>query len=214
MTKITMKKFNLWIAVLLIAVFVSGCTNYVRSDVTRFHAPSNFSAAKKFVFLPDEAQYKSLEYKRYSELIAGQLAQHGFNLVGTKSQANYGVKFSYGTDNGRTVIESDPFYGSVGVGTGHHRGVNVGVSTVFGSRGYGGYGGSISSDTVYSRQLHVDIVNLGNDSPAFEGTAISRGRSASFAPVSACLIQALFSQFPGQNGDTERVKIDTKACLN
>ena len=199
-------------AFLLGSLFVAGCTNYVRSDVTRFYSPNGLSEAKSFVFLPTPEQFKSLEYKSYGALIAGEMREEGFRLVEKKSQANYGVRFNYGTNGGETVIEQDPFFGSVGVGTGSRgTGVNVGVGTVFGT---GGFGGRSNTDiyTEYARRLTLDIIDLSDDSNVFEGTVTSRGNASSFAPVSACLIAAMFEDFPGENGDTQRVNIDADIC--
>ncbi len=197
---------------LIVMVFalsiLGGCTNYVRSDVTRFHNMVGETQAKTFVFLPNEAQFKSLEYKSYGELIRQQMSAAGFRLVENKAQANYGVRFNYGSDGGRTVIEQDPFFGSVGVGTGSRgTGVNVGVGHVFGRN-------QTTTDiyTEYSRKLSLDIVELKTNSPIFEGTVLSRGNTASFAPVSGCLIAAMFENFPGESGKTERVSVDVESC--
>ncbi len=204
---------NLYLSVFIFfAITLTGCTNYVRSDVTRFHAPLGLNQEKTFVFLPSENQYKSLEYKRYGDLIANEMAAQGFRLVEGKRQANYGVRFNYGSDSGRTIIESDPIYGSVGVGHGSRgTGVNVGLGTVFGGGGI--IGSDIDARTEYARQLTLNIFELKNDSSVFEGTVTSRGNAASFAPVSGCLIAALFENFPGKNGGTEQVRIDAENCL-
>ncbi len=180
--------------------------------MTRFHAPLGMDREKTFVFLPTEDQYKSLEYKRYGDLIANEMALQGFQLVEGKSQANYGVRFNYGSDGGRTIIQSDPIYGSVGVSHGSRgTGVNVGVGTVFGNGGI--IGSDIDARTEYARQLTLNIFELkNNNNPVFEGTVMSRGNTPSFAPVSGCLIAAMFDNFPGRNGGTEQVRIDAKEC--
>lgn len=206
-----MKKLFLSVAILFV-ITLSACANYIRSDVTRFHAPYGLSQEKTFVFLPNENQFRSLEYKRYGDLIANEMAVQGFKLVKGKSQANYGVRFNYGSDGGRTIIESDPIYGNVGVGHGSRgTGVNVGVGTVFGRGGI--IGSDIDARTEYTRQLNLNIFELKSDSSVFEGTAISRGNASSFAPVSGCLIKALFENFPGKNGATEQVRVDGEDCL-
>jgi len=193
------------------SLIVAGCTNYVRSDVTRFYAPSGMTKAKTFVFLPTQQQFQSLEYKRYGDLITNEMAEEGFRLVENKSQANYGVQFNYGSDGGQTIIEQDPFFGSVGVGTGSRgTGVNVGVGTVFGRGGYGRSNADIYTE--YGRKLSLDIIELNNNAPVFEGTLISRGNASSFASVSGCLISSMFENFPGQNGKTERINVDTETC--
>lgn len=205
-----MRKYILSV-LMLGSLLMVGCTNYVRSDVTRFHSPVGLSDAKTFVFLPTPSQFNGLEYKSYGNLITRKMRAEGFRLVENKSQANYGVRFSYGSDNGQTIVERDPFYGSVGVGTGSRgTGVNVGVGTVFGRGGYGASGADIY--TQYARQFSLDIIDLKNNTPVFEGSVISRGNTSSFAAVSECLITAMFEDFPGKNGGTERVNIDAETC--
>jgi len=198
---------------LFCSLVLTGCTNYVRSDVTRFYSPQGLDKAKTFVFLPSEAQFNSLEYKRYGDFVTNEMVAKGFRLVSGKSEANYGVKFNYGSDNGRTVIQSDPIFGTVGVGTGTRgSGVNVGVSTVFGGRYGGVIGSDIDARTEYSRQFTLNIIDLKTNNPVFEGRVISRGGASSFAPVSQCLIQAMFKDFLGENGGTETVRIDVESC--
>ncbi|MEM7618395.1 MAG: DUF4136 domain-containing protein [Pseudomonadota bacterium] len=195
--------------IFVVSMILNGCTNYVRSDVTRFHSPSGLSEEKTFVFLPTPAQYKSLEYKNYGNVITSEMQANGFRFVKSKSSANYGVRFNYGSDGGQTIVEQDPFYGTVGVGhSGRHgTGVNVGVGTVFG-RG----GRDVDVYTEYARQFSLDIIDLSKDKPVFEGTVVSRGNASSFAPVSACLIAAMFENFPGENGKTQHVSIDARSC--
>lgn len=213
------------LSVIILAVALTGCMPVV-SDVTRFHDPDNLQPIGTFVVIPYGEQIGSLEYKHYASLISSKLAEYGIEEVGNKDGADYAVLFSYGIDNGETVTGSIPIWGQKGGGTTFHSGtVNAlggGMAsysgTSYAAPEYGIVGATNYSQTVYNRFLDLDIVDLKNskkNEPAvvFEGKVRSKGKTGSFTAVSECLISALFKEFPGDNGGTERVEMMSEECM-
>lgn len=215
-----MRKF---ITVVVTAFFVVACVLpyepialSVSSNVTRFHSGIEGVVGKTYIFQPFDSQKGSLLFEQVTNYIDEHLLQLGLKKLDSgKGKADLLITLSYGIDGGQTVVSSSPVYGSTGGGT------TLSSGTVFSSSGYGSYSGtsyqtpnygivgsSVNSRVVYRREFNLDIVDIRDaDNPAklFEGQVISTGSSSSFVRVRKCLIQAMFENFPGVNGSTERV---------
>ena len=78
-------------------------------------------------------------------------------------------------------------------------------------RGYGGwgaYGGiPIREYTVYKSRLDMDIVRRADGAPLFEGHAQARSQTDELDRLVPNLIQAMFTGFPGRNGETVRITV-------
>lgn len=85
---------------------------------------------------------------------------------------------------------NDPFY----YGRGYNR---------FGYGGMRGY----QSYTVYKSHLDMDIVQRGSDAPLFEGHAQAKSESDNLDGLVPNLIRAMFTGFPGRNGETVKITI-------
>ncbi len=204
------------------SLILSGC---VISNVTRFHDSQALQAGKTFIVLPYDKQKGSLEFRQYAALVSNSLKAAGYRKVQNGKRADYAVFFNYGIDDGRTVVSSYPIYGSTGGGTTYHSGT---VSTSGGgSSSYSGtsrstssrsvVGSGVSSDVVYARFFTLDIIDLKKSSKenivkVFEGKVKSTGSSGSFSIVGGCLIRSLFDGFPGENGESVRVRVNKYEC--
>ncbi len=77
--------------------------------------------------------------------------------------------------------------------------------------GYGrGYGGAIRSYTVYKSYLDMDIVGKGNNAPLFEGHAKARSQTDEMGVLVPNLIEAMFTGFPGRNGETVKITVPAR----
>lgn len=76
--------------------------------------------------------------------------------------------------------------------------------------GYGGFGGRIRQYTVYKSYLDVNIVGRGNNAPLFEGHAKARSQTDALDSLVPNLIQAMFTGFPGRNGETVKITVPAK----
>jgi len=83
------------------------------------------------------------------------------------------------------------------------------------SSGYGGYGPYGGRDlvhefTVYKSYLDMDIVRRADNAPLFEGHAKARSQTDELDALVPNLIQAMFTGFPGKNGQTVRITVPAK----
>lgn len=181
----------------------------VQSHVTRFHENPAL-AGKRFVMITTQEQEQSLEYKAYAEKVGQWLQRYGMSPA-PGGRADYGVHLDFSVDDGREVISSSPVYGQVGGGLGHS-----GKKRKKGAAGhapiYGVIGTELHSDTIYTKKLSLRITDQARRRPVFEGSVISDGNDPSFAPVADCLMASLFQNFPGLNGQTETVILESDKC--
>jgi hypothetical protein len=195
---------------LLFILLLSGC---VSSQITRFHDNQLLENNNKtFTILPFEDQKQNLEYKQYGNVIAGKLEQRGFKFVSKKSDADYGVRFDYGVDNKKERIAnlSDPYYERR-----YSYSPNITRRTTNYYRGGQSVLGALFMPTpsyyqTYTRFFAINIIDLKhsdlkNPIKLFEGEVKSVGSCNSFSQVGNCLIDALFDNFPGKNGETKNI---------
>lgn len=81
--------------------------------------------------------------------------------------------------------------------------------------GYGAYGspygdyGRFQPYILYTSTLNMDIVQRSNNAPLFEGHARARSQTDELDALVPNLIQAMFTGFPGRNGETVKITIPT-----
>lgn len=203
------------ILALVVGLLLAGCATSFKSDVARFHQLPP-PAGETFVVVPKTADKQgSLEFAQYAAQISNHLAAYGYRPAPAGATPNLIVKLDYSIDDGRTEIRSYPssFYG--GFYSPFYR------PWYWGYPGYPGYMGfydnEIRSTVVYSRRLEMDIdqVVAGNrPQRVFEGRVESVGRDNRLTEVVPYMIDAMFKDFPGQNGVTQRVEIPTERGAN
>lgn len=193
----------------LIALFaLNACTSYTQADVIRFH-DANVLKTGTFIILPNDKQKTGLEYKEYARQIAEHMTAYNFTQVATKEKADYALYFSYGLKRSELHTEAVPF------NTTFHGGYNSGPYGYYGRPYFGGH--DVYTYTRHVRNLEMDIVDLKQSSgqnivKAFEGEVTSEGESDNFFTVSKCMINAMFSGFPGKNGEKKTVTMKAAEC--
>ena len=133
-------------------------------------------------------------------------------VPGTPANADLIVRFDYDVDNGRERVRStgtgfrDPFYDP------WYR-YRAGA---FVPRGYWGYGyydpwlsssSRIDSYTVYTSEIDLDIDDRRTGQRLFEGTAKAVSPSDNLQYLVPNLVDAMFTGFPGNSGETVRISI-------
>lgn len=194
---------------LVLAFLLSACATTIKSDVTTFHnlpAPNG----QTFAIQPADPSMKgSLEFEQYAGLVRGRLIDYGFRADSSGSP-DLIVRMSFGISEGEEKIRSypgyDPFY-AFGYGYFGHYPYYGGFWGPYYPYSYG-YSNYVSSYTVYTRRLELTISDR-NGQRLYEGRTISVGRDNSLPQVMPYLVQAMFTDFPGQSGVTKRVAIDT-----
>ena len=77
--------------------------------------------------------------------------------------------------------------------------------------GYGpGFRDPIREYTVYRSELDLDIVRRVDNAPLFDGRAVARSQTDELERLVPNLIEAMFTNFPGQNGKTVRITVPAR----
>lgn len=206
------KKIGLIAAPALALVALSGCATSFKADVARFQqlpAP----AGQSFTIVADDARLAGgLEFSHYADLVGQRLTQTGYVAAGDPARADLIVRVSYGVDNGREKVRStgigtpDPFfYGGWGWRGrwGRPWGYGFYDPWLFGPGGYN----DISSYTVYTSDLSMKIDRAADNRRLFEGKAQAQSLSNKLTYLVPNLIDAMFTGFPGQNGENVKITL-------
>ena len=216
----TLMKFAAPLSLLAIA----GCAAPFQAKVSRFQnlpAPTGQS----FTIRTDDPRLQnSLEFSQYADMVAQRLGQVGYARASSPGSSNLVVTVNYMIDNGRERIRSYPSaFGPFGGGFGG-RGFGYGGFGFGGwHRGYGGFGrgyysgfydpwlfdnyDDIESYTVYTSELDMRIERPGTRERVFEGRAEAQATNNDLTTTVPNLIDAMFTNFPGNSGETVKITI-------
>jgi hypothetical protein len=161
-----------------------------------------------------------LEFQRYAGIVAQQLQARGFQPATSAQSANMIVQFGYGVDRGQVRYVEDPFYRSrFGYGGFGYGGFG---SPFYRSRfGWGGgyswgwddpfwYGGGVDSYVEYHSQIDLHIRAAGTNAALFDGRVQARSETNRLDVVVPSLVEAMFTGFPGRNGEVVKITIPTR----
>nr|WP_298897826.1 DUF4136 domain-containing protein [uncultured Altererythrobacter sp.] len=174
-------------------------------EVTRFHDAAALPAAEAgtvFIASAPGAEENALELSPYKSAVAQELSRLGYSEA-TADQAMYVAQvsadsFRIGEDGGKRGPVSVGVGGSTG-SYGSGLGLGIGINL----------GGGGSRERV-GHEMRVMIRNKEANQTIWEGraefTASPKSEFASPAQSATVLTEALFSEFPGNNGETVKVK--------
>nr|WP_137676755.1 DUF4136 domain-containing protein [Parerythrobacter lutipelagi] len=207
---------------LLLAGLAACTTPGFKSDVTRYAAQLPAPTGQTFaVVAEDPALAGGLEFAQYADLVENQMARLGYAEAASPDTANLLVRFDYGVDKGRERVRStgirDPFFdpwrgfGYRPVYYRTRRGYRVAYAPS--SRwGYGfrdpWFGGTdVRSYTVYTSGIDMKIDDTTSGERLFEGKAQAVSTSNRLQYLVPNLVEAMFTDFPGNSGETLRISI-------
>lgn len=213
-------KIAISFAAIVLAAFISGCT-VIKTKTTAFYTPEFKTSGKIVVAAADNELNNSLEFSHYKRKFEEKFAENGYQIVQSFSEADYIALVAYGIDDGKTSIVSTPIFGRTGGGTTYSSGV------VYGSGGsasysgssytmptYGIVGSSTGSVITFTRAIALDIIDAKsmkhNIQKVYEVRAKSIGSCSVIAGVFEEILEAMFKEFPGENGKTRVVEISSK----
>ena len=186
------------IAVLSLALLLGGCAATMQADVTQFTGAQPLPQGRSFAVAADPDQSGNLEFQHYAALVGGALQDRGFKAAPPGAPADLMVVVHYGSAGNHTELWSDPAWGWGGGWGWRHRGPYP-------------YGPS-ESQTYYSEMLEVQIFDgaawRGNTrTMLYQGRAIGDTTVNEISAAVPALVKALFTHFPGNSGQTERVVV-------
>ena len=190
------------------ALGLSACATGLRTQVSRYQAMPA-PQGQSFVVVPQNpADMGGLEFSRYAELVAQQMRAQGYAQAPSINQATMVVQVGYGVGDAETEIRSYPSYFGHGYGWGYpsyygHRSFYWGWADPF----WYGYDNDIRTYTYYVSELDVDIRRKVDNASLFEGRAKARSRTDDIARTVPSLVEAMFTGFPGNSGETIKITI-------
>jgi hypothetical protein len=195
---------------------LTACAQPFNARVQRFASQLPSPQGQSFAVVADDPALEGgLEFAQYAQLVEGQMAKLGYAPAASPAAANLIVRFDYGVDKGRERVRStgfaDPFY-SPWYGYGHrgYYGRRIGYSPR-GAWGYGFYDpwfdGGYESYTVYTSGIEVKIDRREGGQRLFEGKAEALSTSNRLGYLVPNLVEAIFTDFPGNSGETVRISV-------
>lgn len=180
-----------------------------KADVSRFAVPLPAPAGQTFAVVAEDPKLVGgLEFGTYADAVAAELTQLGYVRAASPESADMLVRFDYRVDGGRERVRTDP-------------GVGVGFGPWGRWGGWGGWGGGwglgfndpflggpdVRSYTIYTSGVEVKIDRRADGQRLFEGRAEAVSRSNRLPRLVPNLVDALFTDFPGNSGETVRITI-------
>ena len=204
---------------------LAACASPFKADVSRFESQLPAPNGQTFtVVAEDPALTGGIEFRNYAQLVADHLASLGYRPVNEAGQADLLVRFDYGVDNGRERVRStglgyrDPFYNSwygyqPVVFRGRDGNPRVAYVRSYSPWGYGwndsffGGGRDVYSYTVYTSGIELKIDDARSGQRLFEGNAQAASTSNRLQYLVPNLVEAMFTDFPGNSGETVRISV-------
>jgi hypothetical protein len=203
---------------LMAAAVLAGCAPTFEARVARFSALPTPPAKTFYVEPSNQAYVGGLEFATYANLVKKQMLANGFTEVATQGAADVTVLLDYGVGAPQQRIQTRP---STSVGWGGGWGAPGWGSPGWGWHPYwgpgwgGGWGGAwgggwsqpeIYSVTEFTTVMAMKMYRTADKANLFEGRAETTGRSNNLPVVMPNLVRAMFTQFPGTNGEAVRVR--------
>ena len=206
-------------AVPLLLASLAACATPFNANVTRFQTQLPAPQGQSFAVVADDpALAGGLEFSQYAALVSQQMQRLGYTPAGSPDSATLLVRFDYGVDRGRERVRrtgfSDPFYSPWygyapyyrgGWGRrypGFYRGGPwaFGFHDPFFDSGYDSY-------TVYTSGIELKIDRRADNQRLFEGRAEALSTSNRLQYLVPNLVDAMFTDFPGDSGRTVRISV-------
>jgi hypothetical protein len=208
----------------LLAGLLAACATPFKADVARFAVPLPAPEGQTFAVVAENpANAGGLEFSLYADQVAQRMKDLGYTRVEDPANANMLVRFDYAVDGGRERIRTD-FVGGPGFGAGFANpwfGPWGGFGpwgpwrpAGFGGWGWGfadpwafGGGADVRSYTIYSSAIAMKIDDVATGKRLFEGNAQAVSRTNRLPELVPNLVEALFTDFPGNSGEVVRITV-------
>jgi len=196
------KKLVVALAPALLAL--AGCATGLPTQVSRFQAMPAPAGQTFTIQAADPHNQGGLEFGQYAAVVRQQLIDEGYREAPAVGTADLLVSLDYGVDNGQTRIRSYPS------AFGHSHFGYFGRPYYWGWHDPffdSGFDRDIESYTVFTSFVDVDIKRTADGQSVFEGTAKARSRVDELPMLVPSLVEALFTGFPGNSGETVRITV-------
>jgi hypothetical protein len=199
-----------------LAFFVFSCQQTIHSQVSAFNQLSRSHRDATYAVMPLKDQRGNRDFVAYEQRVRAHLEANGF-VPESLDRAEFVVAMAYANDDGRDVLSSYPIIGQTGSSSSRMSGTMqaYGNTPSYSARSahtpaydVGDADGSDSSDL--PRVLRLDIVRrdsigFGRIEKVYEGEVVSTGSDDTLAAIVPAMIEALFQEFPGTDGEIRHV---------
>lgn len=202
---------RLGLPLLLVASLAACTTNSFKADVSRFAVPLPAPQGQTFAVVPEDPKLAGgLEFATYANSVAKEMEQLGYVRAASPQAADLLVRFDYRVDGGRERVRTDMTGAGFGAGPWGPWGPWGGGA--FGRWGFGFNdpwlaGPNVRSYTVYTSGIDLKIDRASDGQRLFEGKAEAVSRSNRLPRLVPNLVDAIFTDFPGNSGETLRITI-------
>lgn len=196
---------------------LGACATPFNADVSRFQELPAPQGQTFVIRAANPANSGGIEFGQYANLVAKELQEVGY-VPSSGTTADMTVSLDYAVDEGkeRNIVHRDPFYDPFWGHGGFYR--PYVIHTRWGARYVMGfydpflYGGfnrpyDVDSFTVYTAKLDMKIDRNVDGKRLFEGKAEAKSRSNKLLHLVPNLIEAMFTGFPGNGGETVRISV-------
>ncbi|MBE5074450.1 DUF4136 domain-containing protein [Erythrobacteraceae bacterium E2-1 Yellow Sea] len=196
---------------------LAACATPFKADVSRFQSQLPAPEGESFAVVADDpALAGGLEFTTYADQVEAQMERLGYVQAPSPDNATLLVRFDYGVDNGREKLRStpssfhDPFWDPW-----YRSRLYYGSSYYYRPRGLWSYGfydpwfndSRVESYTIYTSGIDLKIDRVGTGERLFEGKAQAVSTSNRLQYLVPNLVEAMFTDFPGNSGETLRITI-------
>lgn len=202
-------------------VACSPVQTYLKTNTTAFYTKS-FPSKGSIIVLPGDINLtNSLEFDFYKQKLQKKLGTEGFNLVPDIASADYAALLFYAVDDGKQSLIYTPIYGQTSrrIHSFSDTAYNADGKAVYIRRNYlspsfGVVGASAEAKTTHRQTLALDIITADSFNEEewvklYEGRTISSGDCPVIVEVFDELLEAMFTDFPGENGRNQSRTIDS-----
>ncbi|MGB3472058.1 MAG: DUF4136 domain-containing protein [Erythrobacter sp.] len=204
------RRFSSVALALTLVAGLSACATPFKADVSRFAAQLPAPSGQTFAVVAEDPKLAGgLEFGLYADEVAAEMTRLGYTQAASPEAANLLVRFDYGVDNGRERVRTTGGgFGAGGFGPwGGFGGFGFRRNFAFGFYDPFLAGPNVRSYTVYTGDIDLKIDNAATGERLFEGRAESASRSNRLQTIVPNLVDALFTDFPGNSGETLRITI-------
>lgn len=202
----------------LLVAGLGGCAQTFDAKVQRFQSELPAPAGQTFAVVPEDVGNRGgLEFGQYAHIVTDHMEKLGY-VAASPENAELIVHFGYGVDQGRDRVRStgptyDPFWGP------WYRPYGYWGAPGFyrhGAWGYGwydpwfwgpGFDNGVDVVTVYTSDIDLKIDRRADGKRLFEGKAEAASRSNDMTYLVPNLVDAMFTGFPGNSGQTVRITV-------
>ena len=195
---------------LALAIGLSACATPFKADVSRFAVPLPAPQGQSFAVVAEDPKLVGgLEFATYANSVAAEMQELGYVRAASPETADLLVRFDYRVDGGRERVRTD--FNGAGF-AGNPWGPWGGWGGGFGAWGFGFndpfFGGpNVRSYTIYTSGIDLKIDRAADGQRLFEGKAEAVSRSNRLPRLVPNLVDAMFTGFPGNSGETLRITI-------